>query len=314
MKGAKRSKRVNREQRRKQQGKKKKDVLQQINVEAEKFLKEIDYLELTRKIAKFRKLDFKRLNYQEIREAIYKVLLHNGKFVFSPHGATYPEGTKFFRVRALKESKIPKWQLSDFWSVPAHLAPALPSAGRLNKQGEALLYTSPINPFVAINEMKEDIEDFYVLIVYTAKQDIRVSMFCANGDYDVLRIKDVHAKRSHKIYDDFFKEEFCREVKRGEEYLYNISQLLIKDFHDWPREFQDAWAYPSVQDKRMFNACFRPELAKDLLQLDGGIVVKNENAEYIKAICITHGFDTARLAQFYEIGSEMQKRIFPEII
>ena len=63
----------------------------------------------------------------------------------------------------------------------------------------------------------------------------------------------------------------------------------------------------------MYNVCFRPEIAKELLHLDGAIIGKYEKDNVIKTVCVTHGFDNKGYSMFYEIGSDVQKSIFPEI-
>ena len=149
------------------------------------FLKSIDELDLIRKINKFRNLNFQNMSDNDICKAISDVLLHYGMFLYMSNIRSYPANTKFYRVRELKDSLIPNGSLrilSDFWNKPAD---KVDNYGRLNKIGESLLYTAPINPFVAINEMKLKKNVFYALIIYKAKLDVKINVIGGNCDYSV---------------------------------------------------------------------------------------------------------------------------------
>jgi hypothetical protein len=127
--------------------------------------------ELQDKICAFRRLPVRRLTREELCEEISNVLCFetpNGKIsLLTPGMGFYPPGTRFFRVRALKtdDSKIPLRDMRvelDAWNPPAHVV----GQGRLNRMGESLLYTSPVNPKVAVEEMKIDDGSNFFLIVY----------------------------------------------------------------------------------------------------------------------------------------------------
>ncbi|MCL2020443.1 MAG: hypothetical protein FWG70_11925 [Oscillospiraceae bacterium] len=277
------------------------------------FLKNVDDLDLIKKIKDFRKLDFRNISDSDLDKAIIKVLLYNNKFVIMTNNATYPAGTKFFRVRKLKGSIIPDENLrvlSDFWNPPADKTPL----GRLNKIGESLLYTAPINPMVAIKEMNLEPNIFYAIIVYVARSDIKVNIIGGDFDYEANGISDRKAIFIHEIYNNFLRDEFSRDVGEGTEFLYKISEKIAKDYFDLPpRDVQDAWAYPSVQDKSMYNVCFKPDIAKELLELQGAIIAKNIKPDEITPVAVSRGFDNNGSSQFYPIGSDIQIQYFPEI-
>lgn len=280
----------------------------------ESFLKNIDELELMRKIQKFRKLNFQQMKNEEVSKAILDVLTFNNEFRYITNTHSYPADTKFFRVRPLEGSLIPNKNLStlsDFWNPPEK---AVKKYGRLNKIGESLLYTAPINPFVSIKEMKLEQGIFYALIIYRAKHAVKVNLIGGDYDYNELGIKDKKAILVHEMYNNFLRDEFSRDVGVGTEYLYKISEIIAKDYFDLPpRVVQDAWSYSSVQDKTMYNVCFRPDIAKEILELQGAIIAKNINPEEIIAVAVAHGFDNNGIAQIHEIGSDVQKQYFPEI-
>lgn len=280
----------------------------------ENFLKNIDHIDLIRKIFDFRKLNIKNMESGEISKKIMDVLCFNQRFCYIPQIRHYPKDTKFFRVRKLEGTTVPLKNLSylsDFWNPPSG---RIKTYQRLNKPNESLLYTSLINPFVAIGEMKIKKDEFYALIVYSAKDIVKVNCIGAEYNYENIKIVDKQAILANELINNFFIDEFCRDVGIGTEYLYKVSEVIAKDYFDLPPKVaQDAWLYPSVQNKTMYNVCFRPEIAKELLKLDGAIIGKYENNEEIKAVCVTHGFDDKGYAMLYEIGSDVQKEIFPEI-
>ncbi|WP_206001524.1 hypothetical protein [Paraclostridium dentum] len=278
------------------------------------FLKSVDPLELMSKIRSFRKLDIKNMEYSEISKAIEEVLTFNGEFIYTTNIQIYPKGTKFFRVRELKGSKIPNENLSfesDFWNAPEKF---ITKYGRLNKPGESLLYTSPINPQVAIREVKLADNSFYAIIVYEAKADIKVNSIGMEYSYEKLGIDNKQAILINDMINDFLRDEFSREVGNGTEYLYKISEIISKGYFDLPpRVVQDAWAYPSIKDKLSYNVCFRPDIAKDVLELQGALICKYDNTDNINVKCVSNGFNEYGYTNFYELGSPIQKQIFPEI-
>ncbi|MGG1679522.1 hypothetical protein ACIFOT_27935 [Neobacillus sp. NRS-1170] len=110
---------------------------------------------------------------------------------------------------------------------------------------------------------------------------------------------------------NFLKDEFSRDVGIGNEYLYIVSEFIAKSFFDLPpRDIQDAWVFPSIKDKNSYNVCFRPEVARE-----GALICqKQSGSEDIIVKCVSHGFDENGVAQFYPLGSDIQKAFFPEIV
>ena len=286
-----------------------------MNLEHLDYLKDIDPLELMNKIRNFRKLNIKNMTYVEVSQAISDVLTFNGKFIYITNTQIYSKGTKFFRVRELKGSKIPNENLSfesDFWNAPES---CITKYGRLNKPAESLLYTAPINPQVAIREVKLREDAFYSLITYEAKDDIKVNSIGMEYNYELLGIRDKQSILINDMINDFLRDEFSRDVGSETEYLYKISEIIAKDYFDLPpRVVQDAWASPSVKDKLSYNVCFRPDIINGLLQLKGALICKYDNTDNINVKCIAYGFNKEGYANFYELGSPIQKAIFPEIV
>ncbi|ENZ8140828.1 TPA: hypothetical protein ACU94I_001050 [Klebsiella aerogenes] len=282
------------------------------------FLKHIDTSHLHEKISKFRDLDFKRMSYQEVQSAINKVITFNtpqGNIcVLTPMSASYPAGTRFYRVRSLPEDDkiLPLHTMSkvvDCWEPPEHVV----QAGRLNRENESLLYTAPILPFVAVEEMKINDNQLFSLIVYEALEQINVTMIGQVPNVDGLNSDEALKAR---MLQDFLRHEFIRDVGVGTEYLYRISESIAKDYFDLPPDFQDAWCYPSVAKKGHVNVCFRKG-KRDKLKFIGtqitSIIRQNENYSFHPRLIATTAVDGSNLS-YYKIGSEIQRNLFPEIM
>lgn len=281
----------------------------------EEFLKSIDSRKVIEKIRKFRMLNIKDMKSQEIANAISEVLTWNGVFSYITNIGTYPSGTVFFRVRKLKGSSIPNENLctyGDFWEPPKS---CVKTEGRLNKKGESLLYVTPEDPKVPLKELQIIEGEYYALIKYIALEPIKVNLIGGKYNYSEIGITDDTAILNNDLFNDFLRDEFSRDVGKGTEYLYKISEIIAKWYFDLPpRDVQDAWAYSSIQDKEKYNVCFRPEIAHDLLKLEGALICKKEKADEISVHCIAIGSKTENEVYFYLLGSEQQKSIFPEIL
>ncbi|KQW81482.1 hypothetical protein ASC89_06605 [Devosia sp. Root413D1] len=147
----------------------------------------------------------------------------------------------------------------DAWEAPARFA----RASRLNEEGEPLLYTST-RPDVSLAEARVDEGQPAAIFVYRSTRAIRLAQIGAKAAG-----AELSADQSHKmnILADFLHDEFTREVAPETSHLYRLSQTIAKDHFDWP--LQDAWSYPSVVKKPMYNTCFRPPKAHDCLTLLG---------------------------------------------
>lgn len=281
----------------------------------EEFLKDIDSGKLVEKIRKFRALNIKNMKIEEIANAISEVLTWNGVFYYLSNMGIYPGGTSFFRVRKLNGSLIPNENLriyGDFWEPPESYVKV---EGRLNKRGESLLYVTPEDPKVPLKELHIAEGEYYALIKYVALDQVKVNIIGGQYNYSTIGITDKTAILNNDLINDFLRDEFSRDVGKGTEYLYIVSEIIAKWYFDLPPEdVQDAWAYSSIQNKEKYNVCFRPEIAHKLLKLEGALICKKEKVDDISVRCIAIGSKTDNKAYFYPLGSEQQKRVFPEIV
>ena len=283
-----------------------------------KFLPYVDVRELHQRISDFRKLNFGLLSYGDLVQAIQQVVMFdtpNGRIsVLQPVGSQYPAGTHFYRVRRIPKDDhtIPLKSMSkidDCWEPPREVVPI----GRLNKEHEPLLYTSPIDPRVAIDELKVPDGEWFSLIVYEAVEDVNVTIIGRQPDTE--GIDDTDALKVEMLQ-GFLRDEFTRDVGTGTEYLYRISEIIAKDYFDLPSAMQDAWCYPSIVDKNKFNVAFRPN-TRTKLRLIGVEIAKVSrmaNGEPPLAVGLVakenEGSDDL---DYFQIGSPEQRELFPWI-
>lgn len=287
-------------------------------VQLKDFLKYVDSTHLHNKICKFRDLDFKRMSYQEVQSAITEVITFDtpqGKIcILTPMNADYPVGTRFYRVRSLPEDdrSLPLRTMSkiaDCWEPPENIV----RAGRLNRENESLLYTTPLSPQVAVEEMKIPDNQLFSLIVYESIEPINVTMIGGSPNLEGLNNDEALKVR---MIQDFLKHEFIRDVGVGTEYLYRISESITKDYFDLPSDFQDAWCYPSVAKKGSFNVCFRKEKRSKLKLIGSQIVsvIRKGDDYFFSAKIIAIESEDGENLSYHKIGSEVQKKLFPEMM
>ena len=283
------------------------------NPDVQDVLKEIDPLQLMDRITHFRKLNISRMTDQEILDAIINVLCVNNCFCCYSNLRVYPQGTKFFRVKRFKGHTLPDPRFriyADYWETdPKYLT----QYGRLNKPHESLLYTAP-DLFCAVDEVKISENEYFAAIQYTAISPVKVNMIGGEIDYKLNGATDKQAILVHEIYNSFLRDEFSRDVGKGTEYLYKTSEIIAKTFFDLPpRDVQDAWAYSSVQNKEKYNVCFRPEIAHDILRLDGALICRRSKDNQVEVVCVAIGANEKGDIVFYPLGSEPQQTVFPEL-
>ncbi len=286
-------------------------------IQVKEFLKYVDISELHDKICAFRELDFKKLDYQEVQNEIAKVISFetpSGSCShLTPVCASYPSGTRFYRVRNIVEgdTRLPLKSMStvsDCWEPPSQVV----KAGRLNRERESLLYTAPMAPDIAIEELKVVDDQNFSLIVYEALTPIKVTGIGFPPNIEGLSKDEILKLR---MIQDFLKHEFVRDVGHGTEYLYRISESITKDYFDLPPDVQDAWCYPSVAKKGGYNVCFRPT-AKQKLSLVGvqiAAVRREESGCLFNVKLIAKDSGDGMNLSYHGIGSPEQKTLFPEI-
>ena len=285
-------------------------------------LSKVSPTEIVEKIENFRKINLKKISDSDLRQEIIKTISiytnDIGSATLRAFFLKYPPKTRFYRVRKIdsNDTKIPLKSMKiegDAWNPPKEI---VTTRGRLNDVNESLLYTTPNYPFVAVDELKIKSGEFFSLIVYEAKETIKTTVIGAWQENPELNEEE---NLKMRLINNFLSDEFSRDVGVGTDYLYRSSIMIAKFFFDLPpKVMQDAWAYPSVAFKKLYNVCFRPEIAKDLLKLVGVQISRaniiDERGYEFNCQVIASGFNEKKEFNYYHISHPIVKEIFPELI
>lgn len=282
------------------------------------FLQYVDIRDIHGRISEFRRLNFRSMSYREVHNAILDATSFDtprGRMgMFQGVSSQYLAGTRFYRVRAIPKDDhvVPLRSMSkvgDCWEPPREMA----RIGRLNREGEPLLYTSPGDPLVAIEEAKIPDGERCSVIVYEAVEDVNVTVIGADPEVDGLDEVDL---LKLQMIQGFLRDEFTRDVGRGTEYLYRISEVIAKDYFDFPPDVQDAWCYPSIADKKWWNVAFRPK-DRHKLRLLGVWIAKpyrqGDGRLQLRIDCVVMETAGSDDLAYFRIGSPAQRLFFPEI-
>ncbi|CAL2083195.1 conserved hypothetical protein [Tenacibaculum dicentrarchi] len=288
--------------------------------QCKQLLRKIKTVDLIKKIENFRNIDIKTISDKDLFNEISKTISVNinglNKAILFPMITKYPVNTRFYRVRKIAKDDVylPLKAMtfeSDAWNPPEKF---ITKRGRLNKVNESLLYTSPKDPSIAVEELKIEENERFCLIVYESTDEVKASMIGVWEDIPELN-DDENLKM--RIINNFLRDEFTRDVGEGTEFLYKVSEQITKDYFDLPpKTVQDAWCYPSIAKKQSINVCFRPYIAKNLLKLVGVQIckVQKDNKGYLfNCNVIASGFDNKGKFIYHYIDSKHSREIFPEI-
>jgi hypothetical protein len=268
--------------------------------------------EMTDRIRNFRGKNFRKMNKGDVHQALLDVLLGGQEYLSMPvYMGAYPAGTEFFRIRQpIKSGTAVPMDCAlveaDAWEPPSQYA----RASRLNLDGEALLYTTPGNLLLPMDEAKLPHGAPAAMFVYRADRRIKVNVIGSRfEDHPSLTEEERH--KLNQVA-DFLQDEFTRDVGAGTEHLYLLSETIAKDWYDMPpRDVQDAWCYPSVASKSGFNVCFRPEIAHECLELRGALIGTRENDNFrVKMVAVVENGQFA----YHAVGSEVQRGVFPQVV
>ena len=222
---------------------------------------------------------------------------------------TFAPGTEFFRARPVcnDDTSIPLQTIrnvTDAWERPAK---DVLRQGRLNRIGQGVLYCCPNDPHLAIDEARARGNNHVAIMVYRSVRAIKAAVL---GGYENSALPKDHMAH---VFFSFLEEEFGREVLSGNEQMYSITRTIADTFFNYPE--QDAWYYRSVLSSQKFNTAFLPGKARECLELSGvmicDLVASLPNLLSVKVVV---DFDKGTgEARYHSIGSDEQRRLFPEI-
>lgn len=281
--------------------------------EHKKMLAKISASELQDRIRQFRRLDLKNIDDEQLYREIRKVLSFR-----NPDGSTHsntrtysrvlPAETKFFRARRIADLTIPPSAAKRIRDAEAPDGSFVKSQGRLNKIGEGLLYTAINDPSATFSECRIPTDGFAVIFCYTARRPLNASIF---GAVDTDPAYSSEELLKINMINDFFYDEFTREVEKGLEHLYRPSEMIAKTYFDVPPQVQDCWTYPSTKNRSITNATFTPKKAHECLELMGVMVTENKGSAQVKVYFI--GRPGRKNFEYFPVGSPEQRALFPEI-
>ena len=205
--------------------------------------------ELRRRIAHFRLRTFGSMNYQDVQKAVgdvvYMDAVDSEKIAPISWISDYrDQGLLLYRAR---KDVIPLEFVSDCWSPP----PAKARANRLNREGEPLLYTSADGPKVVVDEIDAKPGAAVSIIVYRAKQRLKLTALGAGKDYGYLNAEQ---REKQTLLFAFLASQFVQAVPTGSEYLYMISQVIARKYWGMDGE-EDGWLYPSIKSGTFPEHC-----------------------------------------------------------
>ena len=285
------------------------------------FLSRISIEEIVTKSETFHTLNVKNLTDKELFDALMNAISFDVDgsgtkiCILKPRGVSYPVRTRFYKIRPLEkgDERFPYKTMSieqDAWNAPESKC----TLGRLNKDGESLLYTSIQSPNTCVEEMGIVEGERLCLIVYEATKDVKATLVGIWQDDQTLS-KEENLKM--RMITNVLKDLFTRDVGKGTEFLYRVSERIAKDYYDLPRDCQDAWCYPSVAAKQGFNCCFRPDVARDVLDLIGVQICsvnRRNDTYYYKCDCILVWNKDKNVFDYHSVDSSMCRDLFPEIV
>nr|WP_240158291.1 RES family NAD+ phosphorylase [Pantoea sp. Tr-811] len=180
--------------------------------------------------------------------------------------------------------------------------------GRLNGVGQSTLYCCPNDFELAIDEARARDSKYIAVMVYKSVRQVKVAVL---GDYEGSSLSKDEGSR---MFYSFLDEEFSRLVASGEEGRYSITRAIADTYFNYPE--QDAWCYRSVQSPEKFNVAFLPGKSKVNLDLIGVMICEPSKAGASSlGVKIVVDFDPETgEALYHAIGSDAQKKIFPEIL
>ncbi|MBE4910188.1 RES domain-containing protein [Bacillus luteolus] len=218
---------------------------------------------MEKKIRKLKSLDLKRVNEADIISTLKDVVSYipspsAGHSVINMVSSSRRiiNGTNLFRVRTCGDDLEEMKTESDAWNPPVKIV----KTGRVNKEGESLLYVAE-DMETAMKEMKMQNNQYFWLIVYDVIKDvdlIDIGEYCFdNGEFDQI----------YRMIAAFFKYEFMRKVDIGQEHEYRVSNLIAKLFYPYTIYKVDGWSYPSVANEGSKCLCLAPEKARGKMKI-----------------------------------------------
>lgn len=230
------------------------------------YLNRLDELPLRKRIHRYARM--KRIGWSanRFRSEVNRVLTPPGfdSYVFPQNSIPLVRDSRLFRARVIESPD----QIQEVANV-MH-SPHSASAGRLNKEGESLLYTAS-DISTALLEVRSDPGDLVSITQFSAKADLTT---VALGRLAIPPNLPMSQRKKLGLIGDFLATLISQSDKPYGEADYAETEFVTKELYDLPAEFFSGWSYPSFvsQKSRGMNFAFRPTQAEESLKLDTVII------------------------------------------
>lgn len=259
-----------------------------INKEYLAYLDATDKKLLKKKIKKYKLSKFSALTREQLSNRIMDVLCTERldgqrSFMMQANTLDFPAGTVFYRVRWLDPSEDPlnpksMLELGAVWMPPSERV----QPGRVNRKGEALLYTAT-TPMTALAEARIKDGDLFALISYESKSSCKLNSI--GMPQDQKNELNVSYRAKVETLEDFLITEFSRDSGSEGEHIYLASDIITKDYFDYPETI--GWCYKSVADPAGVNICFKGGFAKNYLEAKTIAIGRLQKSKTEKKLNIT---------------------------
>lgn len=259
-----------------------------MNISINEYLDKVDINFVKQKIDGFNGTDFMNIPTYEIQKKLFEIFCikdTNGKDFFSfPYmGIHLSKGKKLYRVRnefnAFGKLKYGKLMPSDLWNHPDS------PIGRMNMEGEPVLYVCIGSPETAFYETEVKTNDIFTLIAYTIIEDTTLlATYIANRYGDTMNSVQ---RAKADILNRFLEEQLCRNITKENDYFYKVTNSIKYIFANYNKMECDGCVYVSAKTREMDNVCLKYPNFHKKLKIDALMCGEKTNEGFIAILGAT---------------------------
>lgn len=226
------------------------------------YLNRLSEAGLRNRVKKYLRKDRSEWSNKDFTTHISRVLLEPGtsSHVLSPSSMDFPTGHRLYRARRIDSME----EISEASNVMHN--PHAASVGRLNRKGEALLYTACEIP-TALFEVGTEPGDLVSIAQFTTARQLTCTYL--GGEPSAPHMPLSHKKKLGVI-NTFLSTLISQSDKPYGQPNYRETEFLVKEFFDLPPDIYSGWCYPSFArtNHTGLNVAFRPNIALDAVRLE----------------------------------------------
>ena len=222
-----------------------------------------DPADLKKRIDRFHVRALNGIRSDDFRNEIAKVLEVPGKgtYVLPTNIQPIPPGSPFFRARTLDHECQIETQ-DNVWEAPHGSS----GPGRLNRQGESLLYTSISSRQTAALEVGVVPGKLFSMAMFSSVFTVSAAVMTQRHSDHSLPMR---IRKNLEMVTGFLDDIFMQGYAQRDAHDYSATFALADELFNYPRQLQQGWVYRSVADPSPLglNVCLRPEEAHAYLSL-----------------------------------------------